>query len=185
MARKRVQQAAGASSSNKGKGKGNGNGNGNGEAVQGANGTPGAVQLAAVVVVALVSCFFIRDGGSASGTVEEPAYSSSAKRLAALINQGEPLDVRDHMSHDELEAALGELQRTELGWSKRSGSFIELLTQSPPERWEERKLKKKGENFDVPLVITRKDGGISSGNTRQYLNVTALLDENPLVKVIA
>ena len=84
-----------------------------------------AVATATLVLAVLVAV--------ARGDEEQAHCSDAARRLAELINAGVPVDTRDHLSAQELEGALGVLvEAGSSGWSRRVGSFLELLREAPP-----------------------------------------------------
>ena len=113
---------------------------------------------------------------------------SAAVKLAALINLGDPVDVRDHLSDAELSDALGTLVPGPHGWRRRVGSFLELLDPMPPERWTEKAIRalpaSSGEAeilFAAPLLITRSRGGVARVATGR-MTLEALRKDNPMVR---
>ena len=119
---------------------------------------------------------------------DDPRPSAAAVKLAALINLGNPVDVRDHMSDAELSDALGTLIPGPHGWRRRVGSFLELLDPMPPERWTEKAIRalpaSSGEAeilFAAPLLITRSRGGVARVATGR-MTLEALRRVNPMVR---
>ena len=118
----------------------------------------------------------------------DPRPYAAAVKLAALINLGDPVDVRDHLSDAELSDALGTLVPGPHGWRRRVGSFLELLDPMPPERWTEKAIRalpaSSGEAeilFAAPLLITRSRGGVARVATGR-MTLEALRKDNPMVR---
>ena len=103
-------------------------------------------------------CFTVVLVGQVGGVV---VNLTPAHRLAALINANRPVDVAKEMSLDDLQLALGQLQDTELGWRKRTGSFFAHLNFNQPEYYEEAVLATESHAFTSPLLIQRKEQGVS------------------------
>jgi hypothetical protein len=121
----------------------------------------GVLASLTVLATAVVLSHYSRPGWSSQSSPATPP-SASAVSLANLINSGDPVDVEFEMALSTLEAALGELHPTDLGWRQRRGSFFELLVHSPPERWSEEALLEHGSDvFDAPFIVERANGGVS------------------------
>jgi len=108
------------------------------------------------------NCNQCEEQSSCSQNNAPNSNDTAAQRLADLINAG-PVDVRNQFTLDELNEALGELvidDRT--GYRTRTGSFLELLTFTPPETLEDVDVSPH-EPFQSPLLIQRTSGGGIAG----------------------
>ena len=135
------------------------------------------------------------DGTSAAAprASDDPPPTAAAVKLAALINRGDPVDVREHMTEQELDEALGTVVEGPHGWRRRVGSFLPLLEPIMPERWAEEDivaLSRSGDEakellastlFGSPLLITRRRGGVSRVATDR-MTLRSLRKVNPMVR---
>jgi hypothetical protein len=88
---------------------------------------------------------------------------SPAVKLAGIINSNEPTDISKEMTFQELQAALGNLHETQLGWRERTDSFFDFLKFNKPEVYDEDTLEsEKDFPFTTPVLVKRKNGGVAS-----------------------
>ena len=114
-------------------------------------------------------------------TIPVSTSNNPAIQLATLINSNKPVDIASAMPFLDLQAALGTLHDTKLGWRQRNDSFFDHLHFNYPEIYDEESLATEHHAFTTPVLIKRKQHGVA-GYLARRLKKKTVLKKNPKVK---